>query len=192
MLAPDATPSLECLTISTIQKHFAEVFPNLFPSTGDRLSTLLVRFYREDTLHHMKHMFDNVTCARIPLGRFSDQYTFLSTTSRNKQLSIIVHDDCLREEGNASEGFPRLCGMLGGMPNLEALRLEVSINIKSHASITPMQAWNLCFVLHNLAAACCRLNYIQIDTLAWRILPKIRHSKEQPVLLKNLTTGKQI
>ncbi|KAM3497093.1 hypothetical protein MY10362_009541 [Beauveria mimosiformis] len=75
----------------------------------------------------------------------------------------------------------RLFEELGTMRSLEDLWLEAYSysKIKSHASVTPEEADDLQFVLSNLAAACRRLHYVKIGKLAWRIHPKVRHTKQQ-------------
>lgn len=117
---------------------------------------------------------------------------FFPGDPRIRDFSIDCGSDVLGKQANAEEGFMLLCEKLSTMPNLEVLRLAASIKIKSHASITEIQAHNLQFLLCKLAAACHRLRYVKIGRLAWRIHPKVRHTKPQVCTFEELDSWETI
>ncbi|PMB65851.1 hypothetical protein BM221_008048 [Beauveria bassiana] len=97
-----------------------------------------------------------------------------------KTIGVFIQ---LSNSGDNDIGLRRdlldVFAQVGSMGSLEELWLDAYTKIKSHASATPEEAGSLQFVLSNLAAACRRLHYVKIDRLAWRIHPKVRHTKQQ-------------
>ncbi|KGQ12154.1 hypothetical protein BBAD15_g2118 [Beauveria bassiana D1-5] len=181
VLSPDATPSLRRLTLKSISRVVLESFWER-PLVTDRRLSIFSLIYL---------LPDNRRAYYSPLAESAPSIGFFSWRSPRdafywrgnnyyKNIGLCLYGvPTLNEQLKAGKRFPKLCKQLNSMGSLEGLWLKANTEIKSHASITPTEACNVQCVLSKLAAACRRLHYVKIDRLAWRIHPKVRHTKHQ-------------
>ena len=160
-----------------------------------RLSSCSLKRSLDDYESCVSHLAEKLPDIATSFEHYiSTRLSFLLGNCRIKDLSIPCEREVLGKQANAGKSFMRLCEMLSTMPSLEALWLMTSMEIKSHASITEIQAHTLRFVLPNLAAACCRLHYVEIGGMAWHgaFTPRSDTQSSRSALSKKSIVGSQL
>ncbi|OAA44603.1 FK506-binding protein 2 precursor [Beauveria brongniartii RCEF 3172] len=186
VLSPNATPSLRHLTIEHINHTAVEVLRELSSMTDRRLSIQFLQ-YKTSEISRLYPDLVAESAESITFWDWPSSSGELCPPGNNCVKSIgvdICFTDFISRSDREIDMRRHLLGLfekLGSMRSLEELWLEACSysKIKSHASVTPEEAYDLQFVLSNLAAACRRLHYVKIGKLTWRIHPKVRHTKQQ-------------
>lgn len=175
VLSPDVTPALTRLFLTAMGKSILEQQDEIFGSRSRKISTLGTQNWGDGedvgfaSIRKLMGRVPNLLLQMKP-GDHNDMGTALDDlwlAKAAKRLSVAVDSRCIdRNDFSMGSNFESLCLTLGHMKNLEALWV---IHASKFPPVSAAHQSSLNFTKDRLLEVCCKLRYLKIGKVAWRV-----------------------